>query len=98
MRSVRIMENSTPDRRTVAHSSLTASQRTQRARLAALSRHSRADGVEATQAARTAFLGRFEQQVDPEGVLPPMERARRADLAKRAHFQAMAFARHRKSA
>lgn len=85
----------TIDRRTAAHSSLTPSQRTQRARLAATTKWSQADGTEGTQAARTAFLARFERQVDPEGLLPPEERARRAELAKRAHFQRMAFARHR---
>lgn len=97
MRSVRTMETGIPDRRTVAHSSLTATQRSQRARIAALSRHSRTDGAEATQAARSAFLERFERQVDPDGALAPQERARRAEAAKRAHFQSMAFARHRKA-
>jgi len=98
MRSLRSMENSTPDRRTAAHSSLTPTQRSQRARIAALARHSRTDGLTATQAARETFLARFERQVDPEGVLNPAERLRRAELAKREHFQSMAYARHRKSA
>lgn len=92
------MATGIPDRRTAKHSTLTAAQRSQRARVAALARHSRTDGSTATQAAREAFLSRFERQVDPDGVLDPVERARRADLAKRAHFQSMAFARGRKSA
>lgn len=92
------MSNTAPDRRTVEHSTLTPGQRSQRARIAALARHSRTDGATATQAARDAFLSRFERQVDPEGRLDPAERARRAELAKREHFQRLAFARHRKSA
>lgn len=89
------METSTPDRRTAEHSSLTASQRTQRARIAANARWSQQDGAAGTQAARSAFLDRFERQVDPTGELDPRERARRAESAKRAHFQRMAYARHR---
>jgi hypothetical protein len=30
------------------------------------------------------FAARFERQVDPAGILPPEERARRADRARRA--------------
>ncbi|WP_408895895.1 hypothetical protein ACJ5H2_13340 [Nocardioides sp. R1-1] len=86
------------DRRTVEHSSLSASQRSQRAKIAAAARWAKADGHAGTQAARDAFLARFEAEVDPDGVLPPQERARRAESAKRAYFQRMAFARGRKSA
>lgn len=89
------METDTPDRRTRAHSSLTPTQRSQRARIAALARHSRTDGLTATQAAREAFLARFERQVDPDNRLDPAERARRAEAAKREHFQRMAYARHK---
>lgn len=84
------------DRRTVAHSTLTAAERSRRARLAAHARWAKSDGPEGTQAARAAFLARFEREVDPGGVLPPDERARRAEHAKRAYFQGMAFARSRK--
>ena len=83
------------DRRTAEHSSLTPEQRSQRARIAALARHSRTDGADATAAARSAFLDRFMAQVDPDGQLPMDERVRRAELAKRAHFQRMAYRRHR---
>ena len=86
------------DQRTAAHSQLTPSQRTQRARIAARARWSREDGSAGTQAARSAFMDRFERQVDPDGVLDPRERARRAELAKREHFQRLAYLRHRKSA
>jgi len=86
-----------PDRRTAEHSTLSPSQRTQRARIAAHARWSQQDGASGTQAAREAFLARFERQVDPEGVLPPAERLRRAESAKREHFQRMAYARHKAS-
>lgn len=86
------------DRRTTEHSQLTPSQRTQRARIAARARWSREDGSTGTQAARSAFMDRFERQVDPDGALDPRERARRAESAKREHFQRLAYLRHRKSA
>lgn len=82
------------DRRTVAGSSLTAKQRSQRARLAASARWSRHDGHQGTQAARDAFLARFELQVDPEGRLDPETRAKRAEHAKREHFTRLAMRRH----
>lgn len=84
-----------PDRRRAEHSSLTPSQRSQRARLAATSRWAGSDGSQGTQAARDAFLSRFDREVDPTGQLDPRERARRAEAAKRAHFQRLAFQRHR---
>jgi len=34
--------------------------------------------------APAAFAARFDRQVDPDGLLPPAERARRADAARRA--------------
>lgn len=92
------MEHTAPDRRRAEHSGLTASQRTQRARIAASVRWSKQDGSEGTQAARSAFMARFEREVDPDGVLDPATRAKRAEHARRAHFQRMAFARHRNPA
>lgn len=86
-----------PDRRTSAHSTLTPSQRSQRARLAALARWSQQDGSAGTQAARSTFMARFEREVDPNGELDPQERSKRAERAKRAHFQRMAYARHKAS-
>jgi hypothetical protein len=41
--------------------------------------------------AQAAFLTRFEREVDPEGVLPPEERAFRAAHAKRAYFAKLAL-------
>ena len=39
-----------------------------------------------TRPARQKFLQRFEREVDPNGVLPPEERRRRAEHAKRAYM------------
>jgi hypothetical protein len=49
-----------------------------------------ADRSAATAPARTAFLDRFEREVDPEGVLPIDERARRAESARKAYFLKLA--------
>jgi hypothetical protein len=35
-------------------------------------------------------MDRFAKQVDPDGVLPPEERAKRADSARRAYFLGLA--------
>lgn len=62
------------------------------ARIAANHRWSQtSDRTAATAAARQAALGRFERMVDPDGVLPPDERARRADAARSAHMCRMAL-------
>ena len=37
------------------------------------------------------MLDKFETQVYPEGILPPAERARRAEHARKAHFQRLAL-------
>lgn len=74
---------------------LTAEQRVLRARLAAHAMHSQNDSREVTAPARAAFLAGFERDVDPEGELPPEERARRAEQARRAHFTRLALASSR---
>ncbi len=79
-------------------SGLTPAQRTLRARLAAHCLHGQRDSREITSAARRAFLGKFEQEVDPEGVLPPAERARRAQHLLKAHMVGLALARATKRA
>jgi hypothetical protein len=43
-----------------------------------------------TANARAAFLDRFEREVDPDGVLPAAERARRAAAARKAYFVRLA--------
>jgi hypothetical protein len=44
-----------------------------------------------TAPGRRAFLDRFEREVDPDGVLPPEERARRAEHARKAHMTKLAL-------
>ena len=36
-------------------------------------------------------MARFEREVDPDQVLPPDERARRAEHARKAYFQRLAL-------
>jgi hypothetical protein len=75
---------------------VTPEQRSLRARLAAFTLHSLRDPRETTAAARSAFLARFESQVDPDRLLPEAERLRRAEMAKRAYFTRLALRRSRK--
>jgi hypothetical protein len=62
----------------------------QRGRIAALTRWSREDPAPAMAKARREFLRRFEDQVDPEGLLHPSERSVRANRALRAHMLGLA--------
>jgi hypothetical protein len=76
-------------------------KRVLQARMAAHTLHAKvSDPAKHTQPARTVFLSRFEREVDPDGVLEPQERARRAEHAKKAYFlrlaQASSTARRRK--
>lgn len=62
-------------------------ERTLRARAAAHARWSQEPNREAaTQPARAGLQAKFEQQVDPDGVLDPVERAKRADSARKAYY------------
>lgn len=70
---------------------MVTSERSQIGRLGAHALHSSYDSRELTAPARAAFLAKFEFQVDPEGVLPPEERARRAAHARKAHFARLAL-------
>ena len=73
-------------------SALDASHRVLIARLAAHSKWAvTSDRTAATAAARQAARDRFAKLVDPDGVLPPDERAQRADAARQAHFCRMAL-------
>ena len=49
------------------------------------------DRAAATAPARAGFLARFEREVDPDGVLTPDERARRAEHARKAYFARLAL-------
>lgn len=66
-----------------------------RALIAKLAAHTRwaqePDRIAATSAARKAFADRFEREVDPDGKLDPVERARRADSARKAYFTRLAL-------
>lgn len=75
---------------------LTPEQRSLRARIAAHSLHAQRDPRETTARARETFLARFLREVDPEGVLPPAERQRRAEHARKAYFARLALRRSRK--
>ena len=60
-------------------------------RIAAEISWSRTDDRRArTWPARQKFLQRFEKEVDPDGRLPPDERYRRAEHAKRAYMLQLA--------
>lgn len=72
-------------------SELTPAERTLRARLAAHAKWATTDPVDGTAKARAAFLERFERQVDPDGVLDPAERQRRAEHARKAYFARLAL-------
>lgn len=49
------------------------------------------DRAARTAHARAAATAKFETQVDPDGVLSPAERARRAESARKAHFTRLAL-------
>jgi hypothetical protein len=71
---------------------MTKQDRITRARIGAYTLHANcADPKAHTAPARRAFLGKFEQQVDPNGLLSPGERLRRAQLARKAHMQRLAL-------
>jgi hypothetical protein len=63
------------------------------ARIAAAERWGRtADRAAATEPARRGLRAKFEREADPDGTLPPQERARRADLLMRSHMLRMSRA------
>lgn len=49
------------------------------------------DRARATSPARAAFNKRFDDEVDPSRSLPPQERARRAESARKAYFMRLAL-------
>lgn len=68
---------------------LSPEQRSQRARIAALSRWSREDPVAGTAKARNGFLKRFLDDIPTD--LPETERMRRAVAARRAYMAKLAL-------
>jgi len=79
---------------------LTPEQRSLRARIASHTSWANTEDPKArTAPARSAFFDRFEREVDPDGVLDPADRRRRAEHARKAHMQRLALksARARRS-
>lgn len=81
---------------------LTPTERKLRAQLAAhTSWANTTDRTARTAAGRQALAEKFEREVDPDGTLDPIERARRAESARKAHFARLALlsaqARRRKT-
>lgn len=80
-------------------SRLTAVQRSMSARAAAHARWARMTDAERDRFradARARLLDRWERQVDPDGVMDPAERARRAASVRKEHMTRMALASSRK--
>ena len=71
------------------HHRATPDERSLGGRVAAHTLH--AAGKTNTEDARRKFLARFEAEVDPESVLPPPERKRRAKHALKAHMARLAL-------
>lgn len=68
---------------------VTPEQRALRSRAAAFALH--AQGGTSTKAGTLAFLARFEREVDPEGILTPEERSRRATFARKSYMARLAL-------
>lgn len=62
-----------------------------RGRAGAHAMHARNDSTKVSQAARDAFMARFEREVDPDGKLPIAERRRRAEHARKSYFTKLAL-------
>jgi hypothetical protein len=60
-------------------------------RIGALAQQAKCDTRETTQKARDTFNSRWDREVDPDGVLPPAERTRRAAAAKKLYFTRLAL-------
>jgi hypothetical protein len=72
---------------------LTQAEKSLRGQIAAHESWARTENPSArTRPAREAALKRFESEVDPQGELPPTERAKRAEHARKAHFKRLALA------
>jgi hypothetical protein len=79
---------------------LTPEQRSLRARIASHTSWANTEDPSArTAPARSAFFDRFEREVDPDRVLDPADRRRRAEHARKAYMQRLALksARARRS-
>ncbi|MGH3762078.1 hypothetical protein [Actinophytocola sp.] len=70
---------------------LTPEQRSQRARLAALTRWAKENPAATAARGQAGLLARFEREVDPNNELAPAERTRRAECARKAHMARLAL-------
>jgi hypothetical protein len=71
---------------------MSPSERRLRSRLAShVSWANTEDPTERTKPARDAFMDRFHRSVDPDGLLSPAERDRRAEHARKAYFAELAL-------
>lgn len=64
--------------------------RSANAKAAALTRVAKEGGAAVSAPARRAFLDKFLNQVDPDRVLPEIERQKRAQAARKAYFTRLA--------
>lgn len=71
--------------------SLSPSERSLRAQIAANTRWANTDRRQASEDARRKRLTHFENVVDPDGTLAPAERIQRAENAMRAEMQRLAL-------
>lgn len=67
------------------------SLKAQAGRIGGLTKAARHTPAEMVAPARRGFDARFEREADPDGVLAPAERARRADALRRAHMARLAM-------
>jgi len=76
----------------IAMAASNPAERSQIGRLGALTSWANTeDRTARTKPGTDAFNARFEREVDPDGVLDPDERARRADFARRAYMTRLAL-------
>ena len=68
------------------HALMASYNRSLAGRIGAHALHGRYNARETTAPARRAFMGRFEREADPDGVLGPDERRRRAAHLKKVYF------------
>jgi hypothetical protein len=73
------------------YTTMTPEQRTLRARIAAHASWAKtSDRTAKARKGAAALLARFERQVDPDSRLPPEERRKRAESARKAHMLSLA--------
>jgi hypothetical protein len=75
-----------------ASKTLTPAERSVRGSLASDVSWSRTvDRTARTEPGRRAFREKFEREVDPDGVMDPVTRAKAAESARRAHYKRLSL-------